>query len=80
MILERLSAKAHEVTEIKAEIETCKHCIPEKEAADIVHAAAALHSEADLISNDRHFDRVRDAGIIEVWAISEAMRRLSVSS
>ena len=79
LILNQLSAKAHEVTEIKAEIETCRHYIPEKEAADIHHAVAALHSEAVLISNDKHFDKIRDAGTINVWSISEAMRRLSVS-
>ena len=79
LILDQLSAKAHEVTEIKAEIEACKPHIPEKEAADILHAAAALQSEAVLISNDKHFDRIRDAHIIEVWSISKAMRRLLVS-
>ena len=80
LILDQLSAKARAVTETKAEIETCRHYIPEKEAADIHHAAAALHSEAVLISNDKHFDKIRDAGIIKVWSISEAVRRLSVSS
>lgn len=80
LILDRLSAKAHEVTEIEAEVEICRHYIPEKEAADFHHAAAALHSKAVLISNDKHFDKIRDAGIIKVWSISEAVRRLSVSS
>jgi len=80
LIMDRLSAKAHEVTEIKTEIETCKPYIQEKDPADILHAAAALQSEAVLISNDKHFNRIRDAGIVEVWSISEAMRRLSVSS
>ena len=80
MILDQLSAKAHEITEIKAEIEICKPYIPEREAADVLHAAAALHSEAVLISNDKHFDKIRDAGVIKVWSISEAVRRLSVTS
>ena len=79
LILGQLSAKAHEVADVKAEIETCRPYIPEKEAADILHAAAALQSAAVLISNDRHFDRIRDAGVIEVWSISEAMRRIIVS-
>lgn len=80
LILDQLSAKAHAVTEIKAEVEICEPYILEKETADILHAAAALHSEAVLISNDKHFNRIRDAGIIEVWSINEAMRKLSVPS
>lgn len=79
LILDQLSAKAHKVTKIKAEIETCKHYIPEKEAADILHAAAALRLMAVLITNDRHFDKIRDVSIIEVWSISDAIRRLSVT-
>ncbi|OPY47221.1 MAG: hypothetical protein A4E46_00565 [Methanosaeta sp. PtaU1.Bin016] len=45
-------------------------------AADTVHAATCLHTGAVLISNDAHFDRINDAGIIEVWKISEAIKRI----
>ena len=79
LILGQLSAKAHEAADVKAEIETCRPYIPEKEAADIHHAAAAHQSTSVLISNDKDFDRIRDAGMIEVWSISEALRKLSLS-
>ncbi len=36
------------------------------------------NSGAVLITNDRDFDRIRDAGLIEVWSISEAIRKLSI--
>jgi predicted nucleic acid-binding protein len=80
LILGQLSAKAREVTEIReAEVAICKPYFPEGEAADVLHAAAALQSDAVLISNDKDFDKIRDVGIIEVWSISEAMRELSIS-
>jgi len=44
--------------------------------ADVVHAATCLQERAILVSNDRHFDRIRDAGVLEVWSISGAIRAL----
>lgn len=44
--------------------------------ADIVHAAACLKSGAVLITNDKHFDRIRDEGIIKVWRVSEAIKEV----
>lgn len=35
-----------------------------------------LKSDAVLVANDKHFDRVKDEGIVEVWRISEAIERL----
>jgi predicted nucleic acid-binding protein len=46
------------------------------ELADAVHAATCLQSNAVLISNDKHFDKIRDMRIIEVWKISEAIEKL----
>ena len=39
-------------------------------------SAAYLQTGATLITNDRHFDTIRDQGIIEVWSTAEAIRRL----
>ena len=44
--------------------------------ADLLHAATCLQEEAVLVSNDRHFNRIRDEGVIEVWGISKAIRSL----
>lgn len=44
--------------------------------ADILHAATCLQERAILVSNDRHFDRIRDEGILPVWSISQAIRSL----
>lgn len=57
-------------------VQTCKPYFPEAEASDMVHAATCLEAEATLITNDRHFDRIRDAGLIRVWSIQEAIEKL----
>lgn len=54
-------------------VKICKGYIKTPDLADIVHAAACLRSGAVLITNDRHFDRIRNEGIIKVWSVSEAI-------
>jgi len=49
---------------------------PEIQLADAVHAATCLKSRAILVTNDRHFEKVSRAGIIEVWSISRAIKTL----
>jgi len=39
-------------------------------------SATCLQTGATLITNDLHFDTIRDQGIIEVWSTAEAIRRL----
>lgn len=56
--------------------QTCKPYFPGSEASDMVHAATCLEAEATLITNDRHFERIRDAGLIRVWSIQEAIEKL----
>jgi predicted nucleic acid-binding protein len=46
------------------------------DTADVMHAATCLQERAILITNDRHFDRIRDEGIVEVWSIARALRSL----
>jgi len=57
-------------------VSDCKQYFPKNEMADAVHAATCLQSNAILISNDKHFDKVREMKIIEVWKISEAIEKL----
>ena len=44
-------------------------------ASDCVHAATCLQTGAVLVSNDRDFDPVRRAGLVEVVTITDALRR-----
>ncbi len=49
---------------------------PKNQVADAVHAATCLITGAVLITNDRHFERISKAGLIEVWSITAAIKRL----
>ena len=78
LILGRLTAKMREVTEVGEEtVARCRPYLPEWEAADVLHAATCLQAKAVLITNDRDFNRIKESGVIEVWSISEAIRKLS---
>ena len=57
-------------------IKICRNYIRTPNLADIVHAAVCLKTDAVLISNDTHFKRIREEGIIEVWSISDAIKML----
>jgi predicted nucleic acid-binding protein len=54
----------------------CKLFFPSGEGADAVHAATCLHIGAILISNDAHFKKIKEVGLIKVWTISEAIDNL----
>ena len=60
----------------QAEIDACAPFFPERELSDVVHAATCLHLDAVLITNDKHFDRIKEDGLIEVWSNTKAIRRL----
>lgn len=78
LILGQLTARMHEVTELDEKaVARCRPYLPAGEDADIMHAATTLQSSAVLITNDKHFDRIRDSRVIAVWSISEAIARLS---
>ncbi len=48
------------------EIKVCMQYFPENEVGDAVHAATCLKTNAILITNDKHFDPIKKAGLIEV--------------
>ncbi len=75
-LLALLKLKIIVIEQSEEDVAACKPFFSSGEAADTVHAATCLHTGAILISNDTHFDRIRDAGIIEVWKISEAIERI----
>ncbi|MGH9877471.1 MAG: PIN domain-containing protein, partial [Nitrososphaerales archaeon] len=54
----------------------CKAYIKTPDRADIMHAATCLQTGAVLITNDKHFGRISDEGIIEVWSLSKSIRNL----
>jgi predicted nucleic acid-binding protein len=62
---------------LEGEISRCVPFFKEANLADMIHAATCLASEAILITNDRHFDRIKRVGLIEVWSIADAISLLS---
>ena len=54
----------------------CRRYITTPDPADVLHAATCLQERAILVTNDRHFDRIRDEGIVDVWSISQTIRSL----
>jgi predicted nucleic acid-binding protein len=57
-------------------LEICRPFFPDSQHADIVHAATCLEVGATLITNDKHFKKIQEAGLIEVWNISRAVREI----
>ncbi|TAN38834.1 MAG: PIN domain-containing protein [Candidatus Methanoperedens sp.] len=49
---------------------------PKNEIVDIVHAATCLQENSILITNDKHFNKISEDKIIEVWSISKAIENL----
>ncbi len=57
-------------------LETCRPFFPDDQYADIVHAATCLETGATIITNDAHFRKIQEAGLIEVWNITRAIREI----
>ncbi len=76
LLLYRLLQKVIVLEQSDDGIARCLPFFPESQEADVLHAATCLSAGGILISNDKHFEKIRSAGIIEVWTISEAIDRL----
>ena len=59
-------------------IVACSSYFPPQSVADCLHAATCLQTGAVLVSNDRDFDKIRKAGLVDVLRTSEAIRRWSI--
>jgi hypothetical protein len=65
-----------QVNPLQEEIDVCAPFFPESELSDIVHAATCLCVDAILVTNDNHFNRIKESGPIEVWSSTKAIKRL----
>ena len=41
-----------------------------------VHAATCLQADAIIVTNDKHFNKMKEAEVITIWSISEALIEL----
>jgi predicted nucleic acid-binding protein len=77
-ILQKLIDKTELVDVDETFLHLCKSYLPKNELIDIYHAATCLQEDAILITNDKHFDKIKDNKIIEVWSISKAIKELGI--
>lgn len=75
-LLELIYSEVRIVNPSEESIIKCKPYFPETVAADVVHAATCMQFGATIISNDKHFDKIKKQGIIEVWKISDGIKKL----
>ena len=77
-ILKKLVDKTEVVDVNEKFLRICKPYFPEEEVIDIYHAATCLKTGAVIITNDRHFDKINDEKMIEVWSISKAIKEFGI--
>lgn len=75
-LLDQLKRTIILVNPSQEEIDACAEFFPENELSDIVHAATCLSVGAILITNDNHFNKIKEARLIEVWSMTKAIKRL----
>jgi predicted nucleic acid-binding protein len=75
-LLEALASKMKIINVEAKYVKICGGYISTSDPSDIYHAAACLQSGSILISEDGHFNRIRDEGIISVWGTHQAKKEL----
>jgi predicted nucleic acid-binding protein len=77
-ILRKLIDKTEVMDVDEKFLRLCKSYFTENQLIDIYHAATCLQEGAILITNDRHFDRIRNEKIMDVWSISKAIEEFGI--
>ncbi|MCZ7401749.1 MAG: PIN domain-containing protein [Candidatus Methanoperedens sp.] len=75
-LLKRLKDKIKLVDVKEDSIKISRKYIPKAEVVDIIHAATCIQVGSIMITNDKHFDKISQNHIIEVWNISTAIENL----
>ena len=75
-LLDYLKKSIIHVNPSQEEIDACALFFPESELSDIVHAATCLYADAILITNDNHFNKIKNDGLVEVWSNTKAIKRV----
>jgi predicted nucleic acid-binding protein len=65
-----------QVNPSQEEIDVCAPFFPKSELSDIVHAATCLYADAILITNDNHFNKIKNSGLVKVWSNTNAIKIL----
>jgi len=76
LLLEALASKMKLIEVEEKYLKICKEYMGTNDLSDVYHAAACLHTGSAMISDDGHFNRIRDEGIINVWSTHQAIKEL----
>ncbi len=76
LLIEALASKMEFVGVEGRYLKMCRGYIGTSDPSDVAHAATCLQTGSTLISDDRHFDRIRDEGIVDVWSTKRAFDEL----
>ncbi len=73
-LLQALASKINIIQVEPRYTKICKQYITTDDLSDILHAAACLQSDSTLITDDHHFNNIRDEGIIKVQSTKNAIK------
>lgn len=76
LLLRALISKMDVITVQDRYVKLCLNYMSSDSPVDIVHAATCLQTDSVLISNDKHFERIKQEKIITVWSINDALQLL----
>lgn len=75
-LLQALASKVNIIHVEPRYIKICNQYITTEDPSDILHAATCLQSGSILITDDHHFNKIRDEGIIEVQNTKDTIKTL----
>lgn len=75
-LLQAIASKIHFIQVEQKYLKICRQYIATDDLSDIYHAAACLQSSSTMITDDHHFNKIRDEGIIEVYNTQNAIKTL----
>lgn len=77
MLLRALVAKIQVINVEERYIKLCMNYMNQSSPVDVIHAASCLQTNSILVTNDKHFDKLRQERIITVWNTKEALENMT---
>ena len=74
ILLRALISKMDVITVQSRYVKLCLNYMNPSSPVDIIHAATCLQTDSVLITNDKHFEKIKQEKIITVWSINEALK------
>ncbi len=75
-LVDAIASKTEFIDVEKRYIKICRNYIGTDDLSDLLQAATCLQTGSTLISDDHHFDKIRDEGVLTVWSTRKAINDL----